>query len=1128
MDPQQPVFSLMKRLCCLSLLPLPSQDWSKSDERLLQAVEQNEPDKVSALIVKKGLCPTKLDAEGKSAFHLSASRGRLDCLEVIISHGADLSVPDGAGCSALHLAAKNGQSECLKRLLQERLTVDCTDSIGRTPLHHAAVGGCLSCTETLWDFKANLDVQDSDGATPLILAAQMSRVELCVFLLGRGANANIQDNQGRSALMLACESDSVETVEALLRGGANTQLVDALGHKATDYSETTGNQRVLQMLQNGVPPTSEGAGEEPPQVPSGASSVHGGTTPRKRKAPPPPRSPLQMQGLPPSPQPRNPAPPALSPEPPSPSPQPPETQQPAQAEDEEVFEEIRRLRLERGRLLQKIKALEQQQQSAISALEELSQLKQRLEEAETERDKLLEELKGGHGIGTSDSEDMDEMLDFPEKLLSKRSRASPAQDEATSQADNDSASPSPAPADPGTVAELHKQIEELTSQNSELVLKVQMLEMFEKDDTDMQTSSPDSVPLAQYETLRKEFEALQEQLSQAQDSDKASCVAEECGDDKSQEGGADAESTEALKERLRGLEEQLASSQSELEELKEQMRLGVLSVECSEGASVTAGAGAESVPGAAEEGPSQEAQQLRARVTELEEELAKRQGEKRGQSGQDGDTIKQLTEKVEELQAALAQKESVKDGEGEEETETVKCLRGKVAELETALAESRIAGKEGGAVRDGDQVRRLQERLAELEGELRKRVPRSELEEVQVTLGLQCEQLARERADVARRLNDALLELERLRPPPRGDEEEEEEEEEHSESSEPSVISEHSRRTLAAVREELEVARQEAAQALDCLCAEREGRAQDALQLKDAVPISKHKEALSAVSEQLAQTLQELQEEKTLRSQAEEQAAALEAKLQPVQDAIPKEEHEKIKAELQRSLQASESKAAEAQDALTEKEMELRELKSQRAAEQGLISKEDHEALRLSLQAEINAITARFNDLTRKHEKTCTEVQREALFNKSERQVAESQLATVQQQLAELQAQSSHIQELHKDIQESQGLVKEKDRKITELSKEVFRLKEALGALSPPLGFTSSSSSSTHHSNPGQQMALQNRISILTQQLQDWERKHKQVVTVYRSHLLAAVQGQMDEEVQGVLLQILRMTRQGH
>ena len=57
--------------------------------------------------------------------------------------------------------------------------------------------------------------------------------------------------------MLACESDSVETVEALLRGGANTQLVDALGHKAMDYRVTTGNQRIIQMLQDGVPPGTE-------------------------------------------------------------------------------------------------------------------------------------------------------------------------------------------------------------------------------------------------------------------------------------------------------------------------------------------------------------------------------------------------------------------------------------------------------------------------------------------------------------------------------------------------------------------------------------------------------------------------------------------------------------------------------------------------------------------------------------------------------------------------------------------------------------------------------------------------------------------------------------------------------
>lgn len=238
-----------------------------------------------------------------------------------------------------------------------------------------------------------------------------------------------------------------------------------------------------------------------------------------------------------------------------------------------------------------------------------------------------------------------------------------------------------------------------------------------------------------------------------------------CSDEKSQKGDADEESVEALKEKLQGLKEQLAFSQTELKELREQMRLGVLSVEHGLGDTVEE-----------EEGPSREVQQLRSRVTELEEELAERCG--------DSDMVKQLTEKVEELQAALAGKQE-NGGEGDD-AEAVKVLRGRVAELEAALAEFRNSGKEGSAAGSGDQIRRLQERVAELEGQLRKCVPRSELEEVQVTLGLQCEQLARERAEVARRLNDALLDLERLRSPQAGDEEEEEEEEQ-SVSSEPSL-----------------------------------------------------------------------------------------------------------------------------------------------------------------------------------------------------------------------------------------------------------------------------------------------------------------------------------------------------
>ncbi|XP_030640129.1 ankyrin repeat domain-containing protein 24 [Chanos chanos] len=1058
-----------------------SQDWSKNDEKLLQAVEQNEPDKVAALLVKKGLCASKLDSEGKSAFHLCASRGRVDCLEVIVSHGVDINMTDGTGFSALHLAAKNGQSECLKRLLQERLAVDLTDTFGRTSLHHAAVSGCLNCTEVLWDFKANLDAQDGDGATPLILGAQMSRVELCSFLLDRGANPNIQDSQGRSALMLACESDSLETVEVLLKGGANPQLTDALGHNAAHYSVTAGNQRITQLLQSGGT-VAEGASEE--------------------------------------------------------------------AEDEEVFEEIRKLRLERGRLLQKIKNLEQQQNTATSALEELTELRERLSQSQAERDALqaeLEKLRGAQVSGlpsdSDDAEDSDDMLDFPgaEKLLSRQTRGlgaemSDGKDDGAFQGGGDSTAPPGGLEDSETLSELRKQVEELTAQNTELSLKVQMLEMFEKDDTDMQNPGPDFVPVELYDSLRKEFEELQERYSRVQASTEASSVAEEeqGSDDKPEEAPGEEDKSEEVpgseeeqEEEVKKLREQLVQTQAELEELREQVRLGVYSVEVADEAG----------------GPDQETQQLRDRVRELEEELAEKR--KAEQSEGDGDAVRQLRQRVEELEAALREKDVEKEAlerEKEKQTKeegvqgkTIQGLRDRVAELEQALAQSRVENKveeeeEEEEAGDGGSADGLRAQLKELEAELGDSVPRSQMEEMQVSLGLQLEQLARERAEASMRLNEALLELERLRPPANEDEEEEEEdeeEEERSESSGRSIVSDRSlrlseSRTLAAVREELEVARQEAAQALENLCAEREGRAQDALELKGAVPLAKHQEALSAISLQLGQTEKELQTERARYEHAQSEVTRLEVDLRAIkEDHMSKEEHEKVKAELQRLLEESQGKAASAQEALGEKESELRELRSQKALEQGLVSQEDHEAQRLSLQAEINTLTARLTDLTRKHEKTCTEVfqvQREALFNKSERQVAEAQLATVQQQLSDLQAQSTHVQQLHKEIQDSQGLIKEKDRKITELSKEVFRLKEALGALTPPLGLPPAG-------NPGLQMALQNRVSALTQELQDWERKHKAVVSIYRSHLLAAVQGRMDEEVQGLLLQILRMSQ---
>lgn len=223
------------------------------------------------------------------------------------------------------------------------------------------------------------------------------------------------------------------------------------------------------------------------------------------------------------------------------------------------------------------------------------------------------------------------------------------------------------------------------------------------------------------------------------------------------------------------MKEQLAQAQAELEELKEQMLLGVYSVE-------DAGAKPERGSEAPEKGTNLETQQLKARVQELEAELSRKKKDGERLSEGDNDTIQQLKERVKELEADLQDRRKGK--EGEEETETVVSLKKQVEELGKALEQSKTAGRKEG---EGAPVNGLQTQVEDLERELKDSVPRVRFEEVQVTLGLQLNQIAQERADVATRLNQALLELERLRPPSHIDENEDDED--PSESSEVSIAS---------------------------------------------------------------------------------------------------------------------------------------------------------------------------------------------------------------------------------------------------------------------------------------------------------------------------------------------------
>ncbi|XP_042336477.1 ankyrin repeat domain-containing protein 24 isoform X2 [Sceloporus undulatus] len=1090
----------MKQICFCAASSFANQDWSKNDEKLLQAVEYNDADRVSSLLLRKGLVPTKLDSDGKSAFHLAAMRGNVDCLEVMLAHGADAMTTDGSGFAALHLSAKHGHPQCVSKLLQASCPVDMADSHGRTALHHAAVTGCISCLEILCDFKASLNTKDQDGATPLILAAKMSHSELCHYLLHRGAAVNARDQKGRTALMVACENGNVETVEVLVHGGAKVGLVDATGHDAAHYGAATGNALIQHYLQEAAQRHSW-ASEESTDLSSQASSPGQSgskgknSSPRKRKAPPPPSSnpnqpaphPLDHQGT--SSAERSSrvitAKPARA----------HHSSAPADAEDRDAYEEIVKLRQERAQFLQKIRSLEQQQEkqkqeqpglgdaSLLILEKQIEDLQKQLaekenlgKEVEVLRSRLSsmenEKENTSYDIETLQDEEGD-LLEFPgaECLLSKKSWSVSTED---------------------LLATLQGQVQSLTQKNKELMEKIQILENYEKDESDADASG-DFIPIILYDSLRSEFDRLKEQHAEAQEVLK---TLEGAGNDEPSCKLVPAEAYEQLKANY---EKQIEALQEALEKTSSLANQGNRDHEPDGNSGV----------GLEENGEAD---------TEV-------------RNGETEELAKELSSMREKYQAALVEVKLLQEQIelGILSVEDKEIAENSRSELEIVKAALHQAQED---LKDRDQkVTDLERKLVAKGEEIARGYTAEEYDEMKTSLSVSLDEVSKEKEALQVRCTSAEAEVKELRESLR---EKSCELEEVRESS-----SKHLREEAGELRKELEVTMKHRQDAEAQLKGLREGRQalEEELQAtkqslaSQYIPKSEHEDMVGQLKASLSNAEGKLLDLKVQHDSAQKRLAELQASAESYRrESVPLAEHARAKELLEGTLWELKAKAKLLEQELKVKVQEASGLQAQLdEVRQAAVSKESHEKLKASLQGEIETLNAKLSDLERKHERTCTEVfqvQREALFMKSEKHAAEAQLVAAEKQLQSLLAESERIQELHSHIEDSAKLVKEKDKKITELSKEVFKLKEALNDLSELSGATSPKASSPQKAENRQEAAaLQGKVKDLEQQLVEAERRHNNIVSLYRGHLLYAIQGRMDEDIQRILFQILKMQR---
>ncbi|XP_051896513.1 uveal autoantigen with coiled-coil domains and ankyrin repeats protein-like isoform X2 [Pristis pectinata] len=254
-------------------------------------------------------------------------------------------------------------------------------------------------------------------------------------------------------------------------------------------------------------------------------------------------------------------------------------------------------------------------------------------------------------------------------------------------------------------------------------------------------------------------------------------------------------------------------------------------------------------------------------------------------------------------------------------------------------------------------------------------------------------------------------------------------------------------------------------------------------------------------------------------------------------NSVPLQRHNELKEKLEEDIVGLKNQMNEREEEMKGKVLEISKLQMDSEAMTRTIAElkarqaldlSQHESVKTSLEVQINSLNENLAKLKEKHDQMSTEVLRakeKELSAKDEKETFQSRTFSFEQEIKELKNKYDEsmatICDLQKSIQESAKQIEAKDNKITELLNDVERLKQALNGLSQL------SYSASNPKRPSQQMeALQSQVKNLEQQLADADRQHREVIAIYRTHLLNAAQGHMDEDVQAALLQIIRMRQE--
>ena len=223
---------------------------------LMTAARTGSVDAVAELLAHGAIIDAREEWRGQTALMWAASQGHADVVDLLISNGADVNAQSGirewerqrsaeprakwmplGGLAPLTFASRDGCLDCLELLVSAGADIDFTDRDGVTPLVAAIANGHYDVAAKLLDLGADPMLVDTTGRSPLYAAVEFN---------------TMPESNRPSPEVLGNETTSFELIEMLVAGGAdvNVQLEQQIPYRTkldrgNDTMLTTGATPLL-------------------------------------------------------------------------------------------------------------------------------------------------------------------------------------------------------------------------------------------------------------------------------------------------------------------------------------------------------------------------------------------------------------------------------------------------------------------------------------------------------------------------------------------------------------------------------------------------------------------------------------------------------------------------------------------------------------------------------------------------------------------------------------------------------------------------------------------------------------------------------------------------------------------